>query len=78
MDAAQNPNDEEFGFQECTAGFSTDIAITKDTIPVYEELEKTAMIPDKHCNNLSEKRYGSQEINAVHHVTRSNFCRGRR
>ena len=49
MDTAQNTSDDEFGFQECTAGFSTDIAITKDTIPVYEELEKTAMIPDKHC-----------------------------
>ena len=49
MDAAQNTSDEEFGFQECTAGFSTDMAITKDTIPVYEELAKTASIPDKHC-----------------------------
>ena len=54
MEAAQNTEDEEFGFQECTAGFSIDIPITKDIIPVYKELAKTASV-----HNLTKRQYES-------------------
>ena len=45
----QSDKNEEFGFKENVADFSTKIPISKDTIPVYAQLKKTSKIADKHC-----------------------------
>ena len=39
----------EFGFRHCVAGFSTDRVVNEETVPIYEELMKTADIADKAC-----------------------------
>ena len=49
MNNLQNARTEEFGFKDYVAGFSTHIAVSKDTIPEYEKLEKTALVVDKLC-----------------------------
>ena len=49
MDKIQNERNEEFGFKEHVAGFTTKIPVSKETIPDCATLEKTAHIADKHC-----------------------------
>ena len=38
-----------FGFSQNMTEVTTKIPITKETIPSYTEMEKTASIGDKHC-----------------------------
>ena len=49
MNTLQTTRNDEFGFKENVAGFTTSIIVSKETIPKYEEYEKTAMVADKYC-----------------------------
>ena len=57
----QIDRNEEFGFKENVAGFSTKISVSKDTIRIYAQLKITAKVADKHCiiclkSNMTLKR----------------------